>query len=276
MKSIIFNFATLLFVTSSFAQGLILKYQDIPAGWQIVAPTRGTQESPPLFDFDGNGIQDICWQNLDGTITVFTFPGMVAAWTSPFVVNIGMWPVFVDVTGDANKEVICALPGPISGRYCVFSPTAGTCLLEIDSVIEGSCNYFLSDFENDEISDILFVLSNAQGGVRREIWGAGTVASSPPSDLVITGQNNDLILNWQLVDSCSMYRVYWSFALNGDYASVGTSCTPTFTHPGAAIAPLAFYKVVAITSTNDERVVGQSIYRNSDKHPQVNINAPQK
>ncbi|MBI5059980.1 VCBS repeat-containing protein [candidate division KSB1 bacterium] len=249
------------------AQGLVLKYQDFSQQYEIVAPTRGTQEYPPLFDFDGNGVQDLCWRNANGSITVYTFPGMVPAWTSPFVV-VYLWPVFLDVTGDGLKEVLCQVPG--SGTYCVFSPATNTCLLEIDSVIEGSCNYFLTDYDGDQVSDILFVVNAGHGGSRREIWGAGTVASSPPSDLVIQPDGDDLILNWQQVDSCSMYRLYWSFALNGEYASIGTSCTPTFTHPGAVIAPRAYYKVAAITSTN-EIIIGPATYAAPPNSNPVNL-----
>lgn len=288
--------AMLLVISNSFcvnAQGLVLKHQEVvttPTGQAIFDPPEPISITPDMSDLDGNGQPDlIVWNNTgisdQETITVLGYPGFVPLWTSPQSIdhNYPTPPLFVDVTGDNIKEVLCyGNPGiwTYGHTVMIYSVVDNALLFALDSSLAGTQNgtsvppdrqtrFFLADYDGDGIMDITVFVPELNGSgdlmsVRIEIWGAGTVQSSPPSDLVIASQNNDLILNWQPVDSCSMYRVYWSFGLNGNYASVGTSCTTNFTHAGAAIAPLAFYRVVAITSTSEEQVVGQASHRKQE------------
>lgn len=161
---------------------------------------------------------------------------------------------FVDFDGDGNKELVLNGDGNPS-TLSIYSPSREMCILSSDLT---SDHFFIVDFELDGLPDI--VLERTVAPRTYEIWGAGTTTSSPPSDLTIHATGDDLLLNWRGVDSCSLYQIEWGLTLNGEYASVGTSCTPRFTHPGASILPRAYYRVKAVSSTWGEVEIGAATY----------------
>jgi hypothetical protein len=269
MKKGLLFLAALCIATDGLAQGLVLKYSGRFLG--SMYPNITLQRSPSWSDFDGNGWPDMIVQGFENpnVCTVYGFPGMIPLWSSPFACAVNSdYPFFMDVTGDGIKDVIYRPSSPPSS-IAVHSVTANACILLCDSVAFGCAGepVFLSDYDGDGIPDISVFICDLTpmncSDRRLEIWGAGTVSSSAPSELVILPRENVLTLSWTPVDSCSMYEIQWSFPFDSAWATVGTSCLPYFEHPGAAILPRAFYRVVAITSTSGPRIIGPATYSES-------------
>lgn len=254
----------LAFSCQAFGQGLVLKYSDYDSvGQEFRYFTGGADEySPAHYDFDNDGQTDVILKGADGIYTgilkIIGYAGAVLWESPPDFIYISGDPLFVDFDGDGNKEIVYK---PGINSVSVFSPTNDECLLYADSLAPvHHKNYYVSDFDADSFPDLLLLFFEGDG-VRREIWGAGTVSSSPPSNLTIRAVDGDNHLNWTKVDSCSLYNIKWSFSFDGEYVSVGTSCVPSFVHSGAAIVPRAFYQVTAFTSTWGEREVGRVAFR---------------
>lgn len=270
IKLFISSALVLLHTMVGFSQGLVLKHvhSSTTHQQQFFAQNLDGFNSVVRYgawDFNGDGEQDYLVQErpVGGgpywNLKVYDAVGFGLLWLSegeiPSETTWGT-PRFYDFTGDGQKEIVYIDPGGTGSLY-IYSPILHECIL---SANPASDDYLVLDFDADGVLDIGLYSSIAPEEYRYEIWGAGQAASSPPSDLVIQASGTDLILNWQPVDSCSLYDVQWSFTLDGDYASVGTCCTTSFRHPGAAIAPRAYYRVAAITSTFGQQVVGQATY----------------
>jgi hypothetical protein len=261
----------LFHVSHCHAQGLVLKYIHSSTTHQqqffaLSSEASNSVISAGAWDFNNDGHQDYVVQDRpvggDGlwSLKIYDGIGFSLLWSSDGEIpNNPSWdqPRFYDFTGDGQKEIVYSNDGATS--LIVYSPSIRECILYRSQV---TVNYLILDFDNDGVLDIGIYSSLPPEEYRLEIWGAGSTSSSPPKNLVIQPSGNSLFLSWQPVDSCSLYDVQWSFSSNGPYASVGTSCTPAFTHSGAAIAPRAYYRVAAITSTNEPRVTGQATYVN--------------
>lgn len=266
--------------TCGFAQGLVLKHvhssTTYQQGFYALGEITNYRSEAWLsnlvshynaWDFDGDGYQDFLAQERQvgsgnsWSLKVYSSVSFTLLWSSEGEIpDETTWeaPLFFDFTGDGQKEVAYCNTGSNGiGTFNIYSPALHTCIL---STTPGECQYLILDFDSDGVLDIGLHSSIAPEEFRIEIWGAGQVTSSPPTDLVIHSEGSDLVLHWVAVDSCSLYDIQWGFALDGEYASVGTSCTTSFMHSGAAIAPRAYYRVAAITSTLGHEVIGQAVY----------------
>ena len=248
-----------------FGQGLVLKYSVYDsAGQGFVYFTGGNEYSPAYYDFDNDGQTDVILKGATspciGILKIIGYAGTVLWESPPGFISLSGDPLFVDFDGDGNKEIVYR---PIDhNSLSVFSPINDECLFYADSLeFINHRVYCVSDFDADSLPDLLLVFKEGEYGIRREIWGAGTVSSSPPSNLTIQVMGSDNHLSWTKADSCSLYNIKWSFSFDGEYVSVGTSCVPSFVHSGAAIVPRAFYQVTAFTSTWGEREVGRVVFR---------------
>lgn len=243
-------------------QGLILKHEQEYVG-QTVLVNRLFDEAViaayDAWDFDGDGQQDIVIsKQIEGNWCYYVYGLFFSELWSSYPDCPGAsslhYPIFLDFDGDGFKEVVYQ-DNSLPATVIVYSPHLGMCILS-----EGSSQMpvGIMDYEGDGLPDIVIEQHNQEGC---RVWGAGTTSSSPPSNLVIRPEGDNLILHWAGVDSCSLYNIQWAFTLNGEYADIGMSCTTEFIHNGAAIVPQAFYRVTAITSTFGELTVADGIYR---------------
>jgi hypothetical protein len=260
--------ALLISCATAFGQGLVLKYRAVrPAGqaFQIMNMTGNYADRTSAWhDLDGNGSEDLVISPYMGGFTVYGMPGMNVLWQSPAA--SGSCPFFIDLDGDGIKEIFYQPDGGSNDHFAIYSMAHNSCIFNADSIMGSWIDeMFIADYDGDGLPDIMFnITGTAQW--RFEVWGAGTVESSPPSGLIVNADSTDLLLNWQPVDSCSLYNIQWSLSINGPWASVGNSVLTTFMHPGAAIVPRAYYRVVAITSTYGTQIIGNAVYAPDNKH----------
>lgn len=261
-KTTISLFLVALLCTAAYSQGLVLKHMEIFSNTSTpnIWPTNPYGIKSEYFDLDRNGVRDLV---LSGeSIEVRGMPGNTILWTSPESEIVTSYPVFADLSGDGFADAIYFSS---CSRAClrVFSIQDNQCILSADSIGLHGADYFISDFDNDGLDDLFYIVDTYVGGEqfgRLEVWGAGEVVSRPPGLLTINGESGDLILRWQEVDSCSMYMVEWAIAPTDSFVKIGETCLPTFRHAGAAIVPRATYRVRAITSTGNEPTTIEATY----------------
>jgi len=245
-------------------QGLVLKRIELlPVDWSPAGVNWGAEYSHEMMDFDGNGTPEIVLKGNPGFI-VYGMPGFNPLWTAPSNaqfdgIGSNFETVFADLTGDGIKEVVWYYGNHVS----VNSVSENQIILVVDSV-SNNFPYLIRDYDGDGLPDLMICIEDHSDNghllYRLEFWGAGTVNSSPPSNLVASTDSDNVILNWQPVDSCSLYNISWALNPLGPFARVGRSALPKFTHNGAAILPRAYYRVTAVTSTDTNLVVGSATF----------------